>query len=257
MSDVMEAPEAPRVLVVDDEPQILMIMRFALETAGFVVVCAADGAQAWSLFRQQSFDLVILDLMIPAVSGVAVTERIRTVSEVPVMMITALSDEPDRIRGLEAGADDYVTKPFSPRELTLRAQALVRRWRGRRAQTLSNGDLVIDTASHRVHLRGSALDITDTEVRFLEVMARNIGRVVTYRHLLNQVWGTEDRSGGKDMIKTTAYRVRRALGEEGRRYLHSVRGEGYTMPRLERSALGSAPSTSADPGAESHRPPLQ
>ena len=169
------------------------------------------------------------------------------------MMITALSDEPDRIRGLEAGADDYVTKPFSPRELTLRAQALVRRWRGQRAPVLTNGDLVIDTASHRVHLRGSALDITDTEVRFLEVMARNIGRVVTYRDLLSQVWGTEDRSGGKDMIKTTAYRVRRALGEEGRRFIHSVRGEGYTMPRLERSALGGTPSTSEDPGAESHR----
>ena len=241
MSDVSESSGAPRVLVVDDEPQILMIMRFTLETAGFVVVCAADGAQAWSLFKQHPFDLVVLDLMIPAVSGVA------------VVMITALSDEPDRIRGLEAGADDYVTKPFSPRELTLRAQALVRRWRGQRAPVLTNGDLVIDTASHRVHLRGSALDITDTEVRFLEVMARNIGRVVTYRDLLSQVWGTEDRSGGKDMIKTTAYRVRRALGEEGRRYIHSVRGEGYTMPRLERSALGGTPSTSEDPGAESHR----
>lgn len=247
MSDIIEAPEAPRVLVVDDEPQILMIMRFTLETAGFVVVCAADGAQAWSLFKQQSFDLVVLDLMIPTVSGVTVTERIRTVSEVPIMMITALSDEPDRIRRLEAGADDYITKPFSPRELTLRAQALVRRWRGQHTPVLTNGDLVIDTASHRAHLRSSTLDITDTEIRFLEVMARNIDRVVTYRDLLSQAWGTEDRSGGKDMIKTTAYRVRRALGEEGRRYIHLVRGEGYTMPRLERSTLGGTPSTSTEP----------
>ena len=97
---------------------------------------------------------------------------------------------------------------------------------------------MIDTASHRVYLHGSALDMSDTEVRFLEVLARNIGHVVTYADLLSQVWGTEDHSGGKDMIKTTAYRVRRSLGEEGRRYIHSVRGEGYTMPHLAESASG-------------------
>jgi len=176
----------------------------------------------------------------PGVSGVAVAERIRGISDVPIMMITALSDEPDRIRGLEAGADDYVTKPFSPRELTLRAQALVRRWHGRHSPALSNGDLVIDTASHRVYLHGSVLDMSDTEVRFLEVLARNIGHVVTYADLLSQVWGTEDHSGGKDMIKTTAYRVRRSLGEAGRRYIHSVRGEGYTMPHLAESTSGDA-----------------
>ena len=253
MNDTIRSPGAPQVLVVDDEPQILMIMRFALETAGFTVVTATDGAQAWSTFKQRRFDLVVLDLMIPVVSGVAVAERIRGISDVPIMMITALSDEPDRIRGLEAGADDYVTKPFSPRELTLRAQALVRRWHGRHSPALSNGDLVIDTASHRVYLHGSVLDMSDTEVRFLEVLARNIGHVVTYADLLSQVWGTEDHSGGKDMIKTTAYRVRRSLGEEGRRYIHSVRGEGYTMPRLTESAPGNA--TGSHPTAASPTAP--
>ena len=97
---------------------------------------------------------------------------------------------------------------------------------------------MIDTASHRVYLHGSALDMSDTEVRFLEVLARNIGHVVTYADLLSQVWGTEDHSGGKDMIKTTAYRVLRSLGEAGRRYIHSVRGEGYTMPHVAESASG-------------------
>ena len=116
--------EAPRALVVDDEPQILMIMRFALETAGFEVVTAGNGAKAWELFKSGSFDLVVLDLMIPVVSGLVIAERIRAVSDVPIMMITALSEEGDRVRGLETGADDYVTKPFSPREFTLRALAL-------------------------------------------------------------------------------------------------------------------------------------
>ena len=213
--------EAPRALVVDDEPQILMIMRFALETAGFEVVTAGNGAKAWELFKSGSFDLVVLDLMIPVVSGLVIAERIRAVSDVPIMMITALSEEGDRVRGLETGADDYVTKPFSPREFTLRALALVRRWRG-------GGS--VDAAAHRVFLSGRRIGLPATEERFLGVLAARVGEAVTYRELLNLVWSTHETSGGKDMIKTTAYRVRQALGPQGAQYVRSVRGVGYMMP---------------------------
>ena len=127
------------------------------------------------MFKQQSFDLVILDLMIPAVSGVTVTERIRTVSEVPIMMITALSEEGDRVRGLETGADDYVTKPFSPREFTLRALALVRRWRGGGSAVVRNGALEVDAAAHRVFLSGRRIGLPGAEERFLGVLAAPCG----------------------------------------------------------------------------------
>ena len=232
MTDEEPSAPAPRALIVDDEPQILMIMRFALETAGFAVETAADGARAWEAFRANDFDLVVLDLMVPVVGGLALAERIRDVSDVPIMMITALSDEPDRVRGLETGADDYMTKPFSPREFTLRAQSLVRRWRGRAPSVVRNGALVVDRAEHRVSLAGRLVEMPTTEVRFLEALASRVGEAVTYRDLLNLVWSTHDVSGAKDMIKMTAYRVRQALGEEGRTYVKSVRGVGYSMPRL-------------------------
>ncbi len=226
--------EDVRVLVVDDEPQILLIMRYALETQGFQVLSAPDGARAWQSFSREKLDLVVLDLMIPVISGVELARRIRTASDVPIIMITALSEESDRIRGLEAGADDYLTKPFSPRELALRAQSLVRRWRGQRSDILMNGDLLIDTGEHRVFLNGHGVDMSDTEVRFLELLAQRSGSEVSYQEFLNQVWKTVDQSGGKDMIKTTAYRVRRALGGDGSEWIQSVRGVGYRMPRRSR-----------------------
>lgn len=228
----MADPLSPRALVVDDEPQILMIMRFALETAGFEVAEASDGAKAWTLFTASSFDLIVLDLMIPTLGGVSLTQRIRATSDVPIMMITALSRESDRIKGLEAGADDYLTKPFSPKELALRAKALVRRWHGRQVDHLSVGDLHIDVRTHRIELAGKIVDVPHTEARFITCLARHLGKPVPYSVLLNEVWATQEVAGGKDMIKMTAYRARQALGEYGRTYIHSVRGVGYTMPAL-------------------------
>ena len=233
MSSDETIQDSPRALVVDDEPQILMIMQFALETAGFCMTTAGDGARAWEHFSTTDFDLVVLDLMVPVVGGLALTERIRAVSDVPIMMITALSDEADRVRGLELGADDYVTKPFSPREFTLRAKALVRRWRGRSQTTVRNGALSVDTVEHRVSMGGCLIDMPATEVRFLEALATHLGEAVSYRDLLNQAWATQELSGGKDMIKMTAYRVRQALGDQGRTYIQSVRGVGYAMPRVD------------------------
>ncbi|QWW20613.1 response regulator transcription factor [Schaalia sp. 19OD2882] len=209
-----------------------MIMQFALETAGFTVATASDGARAWEVFTRMQVDLVVLDLMIPVVGGLTLAQRIRAVSEVPILMITALSEEADRVHGLEIGADDYMTKPFSPREFTLRAQALVRRWRRRPRQVITNGRLTLDADTHSIALDGALLDVPDTEARFLETLAAHLDRPVTYRDLLNEVWQTQEVAGAKDMIKMTAYRARQALGEHGHTYVKSVRSVGYMMPRI-------------------------
>ena len=214
-------------LVVDDEPQILMIIKFALETAGITVETASDGGRAWDKFTKQYYDLVVLDLMIPVISGISLAQRIRAMSDVPIIMITALSEESDRIKGLESGADDYITKPFSPKELTLRAQSLLRRSKG-----LTNGPLRVDMRQHKAFVFGVPVVLSSIERRFLEVLVQNLGEPVTYRELLNSVWETQDESGGKDMIKMTAYRLRGSLGPEGAALVQSVRSVGYMMPEL-------------------------
>ena len=219
-------------LVVDDEPQILMIIKFALETAGITVETASDGGRAWDKFTKQYYDLVVLDLMIPVISGISLAQRIRAMSDVPIIMITALSEEHDRIKGLESGADDYITKPFSPKELTLRAQSLLRRSKGLASEVVTNGPLRVDMRQHRAFVFGVPVVLSSIERRFLEVLVQNLGEPVTYRELLNSVWETQDESGGKDMIKMTAYRLRGSLGPEGAALVQSVRSVGYMMPEL-------------------------
>ena len=219
-------------LVVDDEPQILMIIKFALETAGITVETASDGGRAWDKFTKQYYDLVVLDLMIPVISGISLAQRIRAMSDVPIIMITALSEESDRIKGLESGADDYITKPFSPKELTLRAQALLRRSKRPASEVVTNGPLRVDMRQHKAFVFGVPVVLSSIERRFLEVLVQNLGEPVTYRELLNSVWETQDESGGKDMIKMTAYRLRGSLGPEGADLVQSVRSVGYMMPEL-------------------------
>ena len=219
-------------IVVDDEPQILMIIKFALETAGITVETASDGGRAWDKFTKQYYDLVVLDLMIPVISGISLAQRIRAMSDVPIIMITALSEESDRIKGLESGADDYITKPFSPKELTLRAQSLLRRSKGLTSEVVTNGPLRVDMRQHKAFVFGVPVVLSSIERRFLEVLVQNLGEPVTYRELLNSVWETQDEAGGKDMIKMTAYRLRGSLGPEGAALVQSVRSVGYMMPEL-------------------------
>ena len=219
-------------LVVDDEPQILMIIKFALETAGITVETASDGGRAWDKFTKKYYDLVVLDLMIPVISGISLAQRIRAMSDVPIIMITALSEESDRIKGLESGADDYITKPFSPKELTLRAQSRLRRSKGLTSEVVTNGPLRVDMRQHKAFVFGVPVVLSSIERRFLEVLVQNLGEPVTYRELLNSVWETQDESGGKDMIKMTAYRLRGSLGPEGAALVQSVRSVGYMMPEL-------------------------
>jgi DNA-binding response OmpR family regulator len=227
----------PTALVVDDEPQMTAILEFALETQGFEVLVAHDGATALNLLRTKPVDLVVLDILMPALDGLTVCERIRGRSDVPVMLLTALNQHDDVIAGLEHGADDYVTKPFHPREVALRAQALVRRRRDADAP-LRVGDLTIEPSTRTAVLAGQRLDLPYTEFKLLAQLAAHRGTPQSWRGLLRDVWGTTDLIGGRDVVKSTIYRLRARLasvstpGVDGTGYVQTVRGVGYVMPDL-------------------------
>lgn len=232
--DTTAGTSRPLGLVVDDEPQMRYVITFALETQGFRCVSAADAESAWELLSEESFDLVVLDVMLPGLGGVELCRRIRAAAGVPIILLTALGDEEDRIAGLEAGADDYVTKPFSPRELALRASAVVRRTAAGTGDVVSNGALSVQAATGEVAWEGRPIPLPDTEARLLAALARHAGSVLTWADLLNEVWGTAESAGGREMVRTTVYRLRRHLGRRNAPpdLVVAARGQGYTMPRL-------------------------
>jgi DNA-binding response OmpR family regulator len=224
---------APTALVVDDEPQMTAIVEFALSTQGFTVLVAHDGATALGLLRGRTVDLVVLDVLMPTLDGLTLCQLIRRRSDVPIMMLTALTQHEDIIAGLEHGADDYVTKPFHPREVALRAQALVRR-RREGAGVSRVADLVVDADARAATLSGHRLDLPDIEFRLLAQLAGHPDIVQPWRRLLSEVWGAPpDVVGGRDMVKATVYRLRSHLSAVpgGAAYVQTVRGSGYVMPR--------------------------
>lgn len=219
-------------LVVDDEVQMVSIISFALETQGFSCVTAHNTAEAWKIVSHGGIDLIVLDVIMPNGSGVELTRRIRAHNiQVPIILLTALGEERDRIAGLEAGADDYVTKPFSPRELALRASAILRRSSQFNDSVASVGELSIDRDKHHIQWKGQPLNLSATEYGIMDALARRQGEVVTTRDLLNEVWGTVETVGGRDMVKTTIYRLRKHLAEAGvpATAVTSERGIGYRL----------------------------
>jgi DNA-binding response OmpR family regulator len=221
----------PTVLVVDDEPQMVIIVEFALQTQGFDVLTASDGATALHLLKTHRVDLVILDIMMPTMSGLTLCQLIRARSETPVLLLSALGQQQDVIAGLEHGADDYVVKPFHPREVALRAQALVRRRREQPGVILV-GELVIDPATQSVALGQQRIDLPFTEFKLLMHLANHRGVPQSWQDLLRTVWGTPELLGGRDVVKSTVYRLRSRLATlpGGGNYLSTLRGVGYLMP---------------------------
>lgn len=226
-----------RVLVVDDEPQMVQIISYALELEGWEVLSASSAQRGWQLLNEYRCDLVILDVMLPDASGYALCERIRAAGRVaatPVIMLTALGDTDNRVEGLEAGADDYVAKPFSPKELVLRAQAVVRRSGGVVQPELREivvGEVSVNPATHAVVIGGRRVDTTATEGKLLQALVSHPNEVVSVKRLLNEVWDTAATQGGRNMVKSTAYRLRKKLENAG---LHAdsilaVRGQGYVF----------------------------
>lgn len=219
-----------KILVVDDEPEALEILGFKLKEAGYEPVFAKDGAQALRLARESSPALVVLDLMLPEVDGLEVCKLLRrepATAAIPILMLTARAAEMDRVLGLELGADDYVTKPFSPRELVLRIKKLLARVKAADdpVAQMRFGELEIDVPRHRVLLGGSEVELTATEFKLLELLARRRGRVQTRDRLLQDVWGYDNPIDSRT-VDTHMRRLREKVGAAAA-YLETIRGVGY------------------------------
>jgi two-component system phosphate regulon response regulator PhoB len=220
----------PRILVVDDEADTFEVLAFKLREAGFDPVQAADGKAALAKARSDRPALIVLDLMLPEIAGLDVCRLLRrdpSTASIPIIMLTAKAAETDRIVGLEIGADDYVTKPFSPRELVLRVKKLLSRARGSVDMPLQVrlGDLEIDAARHSVTVGGNAITLTATEFKLLEVLVKRRGRVQSRDRLLADVWGYENPIDTRT-IDTHMRRLRERLGSAAH-LLETVRGVGY------------------------------
>ncbi|MEW6307608.1 MAG: response regulator transcription factor [Bacillota bacterium] len=224
-----------RILVVEDEPAILKLVAYNLERDGFEVAQAADGPAALKACQLDPFDLILLDIMLPGLDGLEVFRRLRTSRpEVPVVFLTARDAEVDRIVGLELGADDYITKPFSPRELVARVKAVLRRaGRGAPAEgggAMVRGDLRIDLNRHEVTRAGEGIALTPTEFSLLTHLARHPGRVYTRATLLDAIWGI-DFAGDTRTVDMHISNLRDKLEPDPARprYIVTVRGVGYRL----------------------------
>jgi two-component system alkaline phosphatase synthesis response regulator PhoP len=220
----------PTILVVDDEPEIVRVVRDYLEHSGFTVHVAADGPAALRAARAQRPDLVVLDLGLPGLDGLDVTRALRREGQLPIIMLTARADESDKLVGLELGADDYLTKPFSPKELVARVRAVLRRAEAAAAppDQIRAGELEIDVNRMRVRVSGRVVELTPTEFQLLTAMARQPGRVFTRSQLLDAVRGVAFESYER-AIDTHIKNIRRKLEPDQRtpRYLLTVFGVGY------------------------------
>lgn len=217
------------ILVVEDEISIQNVIRTYLESENFRVVCVGNGSEALTLARDLKPDLVILDLMLPGIDGMEVTARLRQESDVYILILTARTEETDRVAGLRLGADDYLTKPFSPRELVARVQAILRRRRSSEpaANTLRFEHLSIDPDRHEVWTSEQAIEMTTTEFKVLLELARHAGRVLTREQLIDLVWGM-DFYGTDRVVDVYVGQVRRKLEQAtGESVIQSVRGVGY------------------------------
>jgi DNA-binding response OmpR family regulator len=224
-------PSVARILVVDDEPKIVQLVRDYLERAGFAVSTARDGNEALMRAHQERPELIVLDLGLPGLDGLEVTRRLRRDSGVPIIMLTARHEETDRVVGLELGADDYVTKPFSPRELEARVRAVLRRHVGATdAEVLRAADLTLDLPRLRTEVAGHVVSLTATEFQLLTALARQPGRVFTRAQLLDAIHGVAFDSYER-AIDAHVKNIRRKIEPDPRtpRYLLTVYGVGYRL----------------------------
>src|SRR5215467_3699524 len=226
----MQVSVRPKILVVDDEPEAVELVEFNLKSSGFDVLTATDGAEALKKAHSALPSLIVLDLMLPEVDGLEVCKMLRrdpATAGIPIVMVTAKAAEIDRILGLELGADDYITKPFSPRELVLRVKKILQRGpaSGQEQDTFKFGELVIDSPRHLVSWRGKQIELTATEFKLLMVLAQRRGRVQSREQLLRDVWEYNSLIDTRT-VDTHMRRLREKLGPPAK-YLDTVHGVGY------------------------------
>ena len=224
---------AKKVLVVDDEKLIVKGIRFSLEQDGMEVTCAYDGEEALRLAREQKFDMILLDIMLPKLSGTEVCQQIREFSGVPIVMLTAKSEDMDKIMGLEYGADDYITKPFNILEVKARIRAIMRRTArreetGRQPGVIESGDMGMDCDSSRVTVSGREVNLTTKEFHLLELLIKNPNKVYSRENLLKLVWGA-DYPGDVRTVDVHIRRLREKIESNPSepRYVHTKWGVGY------------------------------
>ncbi len=230
----------PNVLIVEDEPPLVELLSYNLEKAGFQIHIARDGEEALLAVEERKPDLILLDWMLPYVSGIEICRRIRRNPEtrnVPIIILTARGEEDDRIRGLEAGADDYVVKPFSPSELVARVRAVLRRTRPAfDKDSLTYGDITMDLTTHRVSRNDEPVDLGPTEFRLLRFMMEHPGRVFSREQLLDSVWG-HDTYIEPRTVDVNIRRLRKAMNLPGTTDLiQTVRSAGYALDLKEQVA---------------------
>jgi DNA-binding response OmpR family regulator len=230
----MVAMSGRSILVVEDEEAIAEAVRVRLASEGFEVRVAGDGPEALRLAGEERPDLVVLDLMLPGMDGLEVCRELQRESWVPVLMLTARADEADKVAGLAVGADDYMTKPFSLRELTARVRAILRRMERMRqvqdGEPLQRFDLLIDTARRRVTKNDEEVVLTPLEFEILATLARQPGVVMGRDDLMDSVWGYRDYAGGR-VVDSHVARIRRKLGDDAAEpsYIRTVHGVGYAF----------------------------
>ena len=224
---------ANRVLVVDDEKLIVKGIRFSLEQDGMEVTCAYDGEEALTFAREQQFDIILLDIMLPKLSGFEVCQQIREFSNVPIIMLTAKGDDMDKILGLEYGADDYITKPFNILEVKARIKAIIRRTakQEKKADTagrIQAGDMTIERDNRRVYIEGREINLTAKEFDVLEILATHPNQVYSREKLLTMVWGA-DYPGDARTVDVHIRRLREKVETNSSepKYVHTKWGVGY------------------------------
>jgi DNA-binding response OmpR family regulator len=223
------------VLIVDDDIRMLRMMKRMLELENFQTITANSGEAAIKAFEKETPDLVLLDIMMPDMNGYTVCQHIREFSDVPIIMVTAMGDDKQKVEGLDIGADDYVTKPFSASELAARVRALLRRTSSQERQSnpvFRYHDLVIDYGSNRVSINSEELILTSTEYRLLSYLSQNAGRVVTPDQLLSKVWG-EAYLGTPHLLQVNIARLRKKLKDDAKNptYILTRPGIGYIMSK--------------------------